>query len=646
MSIMHLNVARKVRHYRLSKSRAYVALFEAISNSIDAIKERGTPGSIHITFKRDTAQTNLLPDSEDSGLLKEVTVTDDGIGFNDDNYSSFLESDTARKEQLGGRGLGRFSWLKVFEKVEVASYFVADGKGYKRTFTFERTPDGISSPAITAADDHRFSTTIRFLNQKKEWEIPKRQATFAEKLIEHFLPHFVSKAVPQIVLVDDDKGDVLIVNNYFNDHYKGQISEKPFSVLDKSFLLSVHKTTIGSCNNLVLLANNRAARIINLSKYIVDLENRLSDQDEEFYIIAFIKGDHLDSGASPERDEFHFGYDEQDEVDVKSIITEASILIKNEISALLQPIVDKKKGRLDNIVSTVAPEYRHVLAKNPAILDEISPNASNAEIEAVLHREEYNQKQSTIKAIEKILEAESIEHEKVEKAFQEIAETAKAELAKYVLWRKHIINLLEKRISWNENKKFDKEDSLHNLFYSMKKTSDQVPHETNNLWLVDERLNFHTYLASDKHLDQESRPDVLIYNSPVLFNNSENPENSFVIIEFKRPSRNDYDDEENPIDQVYEYIDKIRSRKAKYPNGQLIMITENTPCYVYIISDLTEKMVKYCRKNDYIQTHDAKGFFYYHKEYRAYIEVLSYQKVLQDSKQRNRIFMKKIGVQP
>lgn len=646
MSIMHLNVARKVRHYRLSKSRAYVALFEAISNSIDAIKERGTPGSIHITFKRDTAQTNLLPDSEDSGLLKEVTVTDDGIGFNDDNYSSFLESDTARKEQLGGRGLGRFSWLKVFEKVEAASYFVADGKGYKRTFTFERTPDGISSPAITAADDHRFSTTIRFLNQKKEWEIPKRQATFAEKLIEHFLPHFVSKAVPQIVLVDDDKGDVLIVNNYFNDHYKGQISEKPFSVLDKSFLLSVHKTTIGSCNNLVLLANNRAARIINLSKYIVDLENRLSDQDEEFYIIAFIKGDHLDSGASPERDEFHFGYDEQDEVDVKSIITEASILIKNEISALLQPIVDKKKGRLDNIVSTVAPEYRHVLAKNPAILDEISPNASNAEIEAVLHREEYNQKQSTIKAIEKILEAESIEHEKVEKAFQEIAETAKAELAKYVLWRKHIINLLEKRISWNENKKFDKEDSLHNLFYSMKKTSDQVPHETNNLWLVDERLNFHTYLASDKHLDQESRPDVLIYNSPVLFNNSENPENSFVIIEFKRPSRNDYDDEENPIDQVYEYIDKIRSRKAKYPNGQLIMITENTPCYVYIISDLTEKMVKYCRKNDYIQTHDAKGFFYYHKEYRAYIEVLSYQKVLQDSKQRNRIFMKKIGVQP
>ena len=94
----------------------------------------------------------------------------------------------------------------------------------------------------------------------------------------------------------------------------------------------------------------------------------------------------------------------------------------------------------------------------------------------------------------------------------------------------------------------------------------------------------------------------------MLFNNSENPENSFVVIEFKRPSRNDYDDEENPIDQVYEYIDKIRSGKAKYPNGQMIIITENTPCYVYIISDLTEKMGKYCRKNDFITTHDALGF--------------------------------------
>jgi anti-sigma regulatory factor (Ser/Thr protein kinase) len=137
MSVMHLNVARKVRHYRLSKSRAYVAIFEAISNSIDAIKERDTPGSIFVTFKRDTSQANLLPDIEDIGLLKEVTVTDDGIGFNDENYLSFLESDTARKEQLGGRGLGRFSWLKVFEKVEIISHFVTDGKGHKRTFTLK-----------------------------------------------------------------------------------------------------------------------------------------------------------------------------------------------------------------------------------------------------------------------------------------------------------------------------------------------------------------------------------------------------------------------------------------------------------------------------------------------------------------------------
>lgn len=119
MSVMHLNVARKVRHYRLSKSRAYVALFEAISNSIDAIRERKTPGSILVTFKRDTSQRSFLPDNEDSRLLKEVTVTDDGIGFNDDNYASFLESDTARKEQLGGKGLGRSVGLRCLRKLRL-----------------------------------------------------------------------------------------------------------------------------------------------------------------------------------------------------------------------------------------------------------------------------------------------------------------------------------------------------------------------------------------------------------------------------------------------------------------------------------------------------------------------------------------------
>jgi len=624
MSVMHLNVARKVSHYKLSKSRAYVALFEAISNSIDAIRERKIPGSISVTFKRDTSQPNLIPDNEDSGLLKEVTVVDDGSGFNDDNYTSFLESDTARKEHLGGRGLGRFSWLKVFEKVEVVSYFVTDAKGYKRTFTFERTPSGISNPSLTDTNIHKFSTTVKFVNQKKEWEIPKRPATFAEKLIEHFLPFFVNGTAPQIILKDDDKADTLIVNDYFKAHYKGQISEKQFSILDKNFLLSVHKTTIGSCNSLVLLSNDRATKLVNLSKYIIDLENKLSDQDDEFYIIAFIKGDYLDSGASPERNEFYFGYDEeQDEIDIKAIISEASAHIKREISALLQPIVEMKKERLDNIVSSVSPEYRHIIAKNPKIVDEISLKASNTEIEIILHREEYNQKQSIIKDIERILEAGSMENEKVEEAFREIAETAKAELAKYILWRKHIINLLEKRISWNTDKVFEKEDALHNLFYSMRKTSEEVPYETNNLWLIDERLNFHSYLASDKYLDEKSRPDVLIYNSPVLFNNSENPENSFIVIEFKRPSRNNYDDEENPIDQVYDYIDKIRTGKAKYPNGQMIIITQNTPCYVYIIADLTEKMVKQCKKSNFTVTHDGLGYFGYNSVYGAYIEVIS-----------------------
>jgi hypothetical protein len=295
----------------------------------------------------------------------------------------------------------------------------------------------------------------------------------------------------------------------------------------------------------------------------------------------------------------------------------------------------------------VAPEYRYVVSKNPDIIKTISPSASIPEIEAILHREEYDQKQETIKEVTAVLQANDIQVEKIDEAFGKLNETAQAELSKYILWRKHIINLLEKRISWGDNEKFDKEDLLHKLFYSMRKTSEDVPHETNNLWLLDERLSFHSYLASDKYLEEtlESRPDILIYNAPVLFNNAENPENSFVVIEFKRPNRNDYNDEENPIDQVYEYIDRIRSGKAKYPNGQIITITASTPCYVYIVCDLTEKMVKYCRRNDYRSTHDNLGFFSYHEEYKAYIEVASYQKILKDSKQRNRIFMKKLGVQ-
>ena len=54
----------------------------------------------------------------------------------------------------------------------------------------------------------------------------------------------------------------------------------------------------------------------------------------------------------------------------------------------------------------------------------------------------------------------------------------------------------------------------------MRTTSEDVPYEQQNLWIIDERLSYHWFLASDMRLesvevlanDSESRPDILIFS--------------------------------------------------------------------------------------------------------------------------------------
>ena len=106
--------------------------------------------------------------------------------------------------------------------------------------------------------------------------------------------------------------------------------------------------------------------------------------------------------------------------------------------------------------------------------------------------------------------------------------------------------------------------------------------------MIDERLAYHQFLASDEPLnkideldsDSKDRPDVLIFDNPIAFVDGENEDySSVVIIEFKRPMRNDYREEtkKNPITQVLNYISSIKSGGMTDKQGQLIRVRNETP---------------------------------------------------------------------
>jgi hypothetical protein len=233
----------------------------------------------------------------------------------------------------------------------------------------------------------------------------------------------------------------------------------------------------------------------------------------------------------------------------------------------------------------------------------------------------------------------------------------KSNLTKYIVHRKAVIELLDLFLGTDESGEFQTEDTIHQIFFPIKSESDEISYEQQNLWLIDERLAYHFYLSSDKAFkeisviendDNKDRPDLLIFNDSFAFVNDNAPHNSFVIVEFKRPERKDYStktEKKNPVDQVISYIRTIRDNKAIDRRGKLIQIDENkTPFYAYIICDFNPNLVQLLDEKNYKRTPDSQGYFYFHDKFNAYVEVISYQKLLKDAKIRNRVLFEKLGL--
>jgi len=185
----------------------------------------------------------------------------------------------------------------------------------------------------------------------------------------------------------------------------------------------------------------------------------------------------------------------------------------------------------------------------------------------------------------------------------------------------------------------------------MKVTSDSESSINHNLWVIDEKLTYHTYIASDIPLNQMSiveaesaeRPDLFI--CPVAFVEGHYPYNSFVIIELKRPERRGYsDDSENPDRKAINYIKDFKAGKIKDKDGITIPANPDARFFCYIIADITTKLKELLIDANYKKTIDDDGYYYYHDQHQAYIEVIGYRKLLEDAKKRNQALFDALGL--
>ena len=137
MTRASINIKGLVDRLELSQAKAMMPLFEAISNSIDAIQELNEGFQNHSVRIKLISANDLVYQSGDNNFIVDgFDVIDDGIGFNHDNVISFREAYTLSKVKLGGKGVGRFTFLKVFASAKIKSVFTDNGENYSREFDF------------------------------------------------------------------------------------------------------------------------------------------------------------------------------------------------------------------------------------------------------------------------------------------------------------------------------------------------------------------------------------------------------------------------------------------------------------------------------------------------------------------------------
>lgn len=666
------NLRGQVRQTLLPKWKPLLPLFEAVMNAFQAIQDSNSRKSHRIFIEIERSYPSLL--NEDRPPISGFKVTDTGIGLDDENFESFNTSYSEYKVDRGGKGLGRIIWLKAFDRVVIDSVFATQSSDgvMQRKFTFDEgySPAKGSPTAISA---RATGTSVHLTGFKEPYlsECPNTAEQIAQRLVEHILLLFLQPDCPLVEI--HDLGERVVVNKIFERDFKSLASVHNFKIKDIDF--SVHGFRITaprvSKHRLTYVANFRGVISDNLKEYIPNLSGRLVDgEGNSFVYLAVVQSQYLNQRVNNVRTDFNISQDEDAEVEQYSLLSEeirkADIreacikYINEDLAEIIQGINEAKEERIVAYVEEEAPQYKILLRYLGEFINNIPPSASKADIDSALHRELFKRETKMKQEGSKIIkEAEKIEdydgyHKRISEFMNKYNELGVSALAQYVSHRKIILDFLDRAISKNpENGKYPLEKAVHHLVFPMRSSSDSVPYDQQNLWLIDERLTYHSFISSDlpfskmESFDNASinRPDMFIFDRKIAFAEGEQPISSIVVVEFKRPQRDDYRADDNPLSQAFDMIQEVRIGRFLDHKGRPISVaSEQIPAYCYVICDITPTLKRVLLDWDAESTPDGQGYYGYHRRRRVYYEVIDYNKLLRDARKRNRVFFDKLNI--
>lgn len=671
------SLAGRVRNTSLPKSHALLPLLEAVVNGLQAIDARFgaevAQGRLRVTIERSGQdELDFGPTGPGRVALRPIvgfSVEDNGVGFTPDNMISFETLDSDYKADMGCRGVGRLFWLKAFDKVSVQSaYKDDDGDLRARKFRFSVAREVEHAEEPEGFNDTGAVVHLDGFKNAFQQSAPKTVEAIAREVFEHCIWYFLRPGgAPEVSVVDDE---VVSLNKLMEDFVFSELPPTTIEVKGTKFEmlnLCLKSSTRNLTPRLYWCAASRIVIEENLTGKIPGLYGRLKDKaSAEFTYVCYLSSEYLDAHVRSDRTDFDVseravGTALEDDISLEDIRSGVLNEVERLLSEALAAAQDEGKARVNEFVSNHAPRYRPVLARLESLGVTVDPSIKNPDLELLLHRNLQKLEADAIAEGQAVFaETGSAPLEDYQERLTRYLNTVKdinqSDLAAYVSRRRVILDILSKLIRSSEQGNYSREDAIHSLLIPMRTDSNDIGPDASNLWIIDERLAFHDYLASDKTLksmpitgsESTKEPDMLstkLIDAPVLAAEGETlPLPSIVVIEIKRPMRNDASEDKDPILQSLDYVKRVRSGGVLTTSGRPIPASQESPAFCYIVADLTPTLVSRCEYANLRRTHDGLGYFGFNEPAKAYIEVMSFDRVVNAATERNRAFFDKLGL--
>ncbi|MEO7690846.1 MAG: ATP-binding protein [Sphingomonas sp.] len=636
-------------------------LFEAISNAIHSTQAKfgeavTTEGRVIVTVETNRKKQDIW-----------AAVEDNGIGLDDRNWDAFTTTDTDNKLTIGGKGVGRLLWLDCFETTHVSTIYKSPFGFMSRAFDFRLANDeqiadyteGLAADAVSSAFHVRFEG-LRDNGYLSKF--PGRDGIIFQHLTSHFLPTFIGGRCPRITVYIGDEAR----------HYPAEIDKivhrKETAIPLETEVYGTLFLTLMECDK-VASADMKGSHFVHFIAHDRTVHSQSIDSklglkyfgeegDRVFH--AILTGEFLDSHVNQERTAFMF-----EDVVLDRIIND---VCSEQIARFLAEPLSKLSGEQREIIDRITESYPSVSFGD---MDELQAKLPSGELseDAIyghLARERFRRDQRQAEKIRTVLArlkdgtatADSFASTIVE-AGRAIEETEQRSLTEYILRRKVVLDfiavLLQKVRDDDRDSSYQREDVLHSFICPLrvstlsdgsKKVEQAASHD---LWIVDERLTFAQYFSSDVEFralsaatESDERPDVLIFDYVHGLRQVDEP-SKVLLIEFKRPGRTSYNDDENPQLQIERYVRRMLSGTMTDVKGRPIKLDDRTVFHCFIIADIVGKLDDWTYS--WQRTADGRGRVYQPRDgFRGSIELIGWDALLDDAKARNQAFFDRAGI--